>query len=100
MINPKRLWEEIKTTSKKEERKKQKITSRATNILWDQTVPKIFKALGPLENPHETPREPQARPKCGREAPKTLPIPSLDLKWKFFKKKKKSSRHHKIMVFD
>ena len=48
---------------KKKKEKNNKIPSRATKMLWDQTVPKILKALGPLENPHETPRKPQERPK-------------------------------------
>ena len=63
-IDPKRLRGEIKNDiEKKKERQKTKKTSRAIKMLWDQTVPKILEALGPLENPHETPREPQERPK-------------------------------------
>ena len=63
-IDPKRLREEIKNDIEKRRKKKtKKTTSRATKMLWDQTVPKILKALGPLENPHDTPREPQERPK-------------------------------------
>ena len=63
-IDPKRLREEIKNDIEKRRKKKnEKNTPRAKKMLWDQTVPKILEALGPLENPHETPREPQEHPK-------------------------------------
>ena len=62
-IDPKRLREEIKNDIEKRRKKNKQKTLRATKMLWDQTVPKILEALGPLENPHETPREPQERPK-------------------------------------
>ena len=57
-IDPKRLREEIKKRHRKKKKEKnKKIPSRATKMLWDQTVPKILEALGAPENPHETPRE-------------------------------------------
>ena len=62
-IDPKRLREEIKNDIEKRRKKKTKKYTQSKKMLWDQTVPKILEALGPLENPHETPREPQERPK-------------------------------------
>ena len=62
-IDPKGRREEIKNNIEKKNKEKNKKTSRAAKMLWDQTVPKILEALVPLENPHETPREPQDRPK-------------------------------------
>ena len=57
-------------------KKKDKKKQERWKMLWDQTVPKILKALGPLGNPHEAPRTapraPKLRPRDPPNASQTI----------------------------